>query len=93
MLSVYAKMSQRFLLNQPTRTLAAGLSTPMLFKIVAPSLVTCTPALWGPIDTSTLSWTGVEGRGGREKWRNYIAKAKMTICSIQPYFIERLGNT
>ena len=46
----------------PTRTLAAGLSTPMFFKIVAPSLVTCTPSLWGPLETSTLSWEG-EGKG------------------------------
>ena len=27
--------------NSPTSTLAAGLSTPIAFKIVAPSLVTC----------------------------------------------------
>lgn len=31
--------------NLPTRTLAAGLSTPMAFRIVAPSLVTWTVSL------------------------------------------------
>ena len=29
----------------PTNTLAAGLSTPMLLRMVAPSLVTCIPSL------------------------------------------------
>ena len=39
----------------PTRTLAAGLSTPILLRIVAPSFVTWIPALCGPCDTKTLS--------------------------------------
>lgn len=41
----------------PTRTFAAGLSTPMDFKMVAPSLVTwIPPGLWGDVEIKILSW-------------------------------------